>query len=653
MQFKHPEILYFLLLLLIPLLIHLFQLQKFRKEYFTNVKFLKQIELETRKSSKLKKLLILISRMIVLAMFVLAFAQPYFNRNANRLDRQTLLYLDNSLSLQAKRGSDMEAFQMSKNQLIDRIASFGENIFLLTNDKTYEELSPKELEKTLIQLPLHPIKKDLNQILNQINFHIAHNKNTLYEIYLITDFQQINGIPDSSLIDRNQQYYFVDLSGTGRKNIAVDSAWVTPVSSDQIMIKSRIKSWQTPTINLAVSLHLGEELFGKANVEIEENSIIEVEFLIPENKIKSGKISINDHHINFDNELYFVIPEKSKTKVMLIGKSAPFINRIYNSKEFELIKRNISDLDQSKILDQDLIILNELETISRPLVQSLENFARTKGNVVIIPSHDIDLVAYNSLFESLGMGKIVEAFENQKVLNQINYDHPFFKNVFEERVYNFQYPILEKGYITNLEGASTLLEFSDFNDFASEFSYFDQKIYWLSSPLSSNNNSFINSPLVVPLFYNFSIRKGDFKSLYYTIGKANEFAVEANYSDDVILKMIREENEFIPIQLKSVEMTRITTEEYPLTQGIYSLMKENTELKKIAYNYDRMESDMNFYDTGEFVSNHNNIELYDGFNQALEDRIEKDNNKNLWQLFIIFALVFLCLEILLQKFLKN
>ena len=147
MQFKHPEILYFLLLLLIPLLIHLFQLQKFRKEYFTNVKFLKQIELETRKSSKLKKLLILISRMIALAMFVLAFAQPYFNRNANRLDRQTLLYLDNSLSLQAKRGSDIEAFQMSKNQLIDRIASFGENIFLLTNDKHMRSSAQKNLKK--------------------------------------------------------------------------------------------------------------------------------------------------------------------------------------------------------------------------------------------------------------------------------------------------------------------------------------------------------------------------------------------------------------------------------------------------------------------------------------------------------------------------
>ena len=37
MQFKHPEILYFLFLLIIPILVHLFQLRKFKKELFTNV----------------------------------------------------------------------------------------------------------------------------------------------------------------------------------------------------------------------------------------------------------------------------------------------------------------------------------------------------------------------------------------------------------------------------------------------------------------------------------------------------------------------------------------------------------------------------------------------------------------------------------------
>jgi len=50
MQFKHPEILYALFLLLIPIIIHLFQLRRFEKVHFTNVQFLKKVELQTRKS---------------------------------------------------------------------------------------------------------------------------------------------------------------------------------------------------------------------------------------------------------------------------------------------------------------------------------------------------------------------------------------------------------------------------------------------------------------------------------------------------------------------------------------------------------------------------------------------------------------------------
>ena len=78
MQFKHPEILYFLFLLIIPIIVHLFQLRRFKKEYFTNVRFLKEISIQTRKSSKIKKWLLLTTRLLLLALLILAFAQPFF-----------------------------------------------------------------------------------------------------------------------------------------------------------------------------------------------------------------------------------------------------------------------------------------------------------------------------------------------------------------------------------------------------------------------------------------------------------------------------------------------------------------------------------------------------------------------------------------------
>lgn len=102
MQFKHPEILYALLLLSIPIIVHLFQLQRFVKVPFTNVAFLKNIEKQTRKSARLKKWLVLFSRLLTLSCIILAFSQPYFSESATQQNTNVTIYLDNSFSMQAK-----------------------------------------------------------------------------------------------------------------------------------------------------------------------------------------------------------------------------------------------------------------------------------------------------------------------------------------------------------------------------------------------------------------------------------------------------------------------------------------------------------------------------------------------------------------------
>ena len=113
MQFKHPEILYFLFLLLIPIIIHLFQLRRFEKVPFTNVQFLKNVIIQTRKSSQLKKWLTLITRLLLFTAIIFAFAQPYFSESEGlNIKTETVVYLDNSFSMQAK-GSKGELLKRS------------------------------------------------------------------------------------------------------------------------------------------------------------------------------------------------------------------------------------------------------------------------------------------------------------------------------------------------------------------------------------------------------------------------------------------------------------------------------------------------------------------------------------------------------------
>lgn len=653
MQFKYPEVLFFLFLLLIPLLIHLFQLQKFKKEAFTNVQFLKEIELETRKSSKLKKLLILLTRLLAFAALIIAFAQPYIDKNKSLDKRESIYYLDNSLSMQVKAAASIDQLQFNKNELLDKAASFKTDQTLLSNKILHDQLDSKTFKTRVVNLDYYPIHKNINQILLEINSDIKKKKNTLFDIYLLSDFQYINGVIDSSLIDRKQQYNLITPANSDQKNISIDSIWIAERNSKDITLISSLTSHGLDVDDLSVSLNLNEVLYGKSTLNLTAGTSKEIAFKIPATDSSSGKISISDHALNFDNELFFNIPKNYKTKVLIIGHKSDFLDRIYQKDAFELTKVSYKNLDQSQITKQDLIILDELETISNPLIQTLNSFVQNKGKLVIIPAITGELLTYNKLLQSFDAGSISDKFNTDKKISRINYEHPFFNNVFEEEIYNFQYPTLTEGFTMLLKNASPLLQFDDRTDFASEIKYKEGKVYVIAAPLSGQGNKFSSSPLVVPLFYNFSLEGQQNEAIYKTIGQTNHMVIQSNSSGDQPLKIVRNELEFIPLQSKNNDKIRVTTNDYPLTAGIYEFKSNDQVIEKIAYNYNRKESDLSYQPLRPLADQYDNIYLYESIDKAIKDGNQRNNNKNLWQLFIIFALVFLVLEILLQKFLKN
>ena len=151
MQFKHPELLYALFLLLIPIIVHLFQFRKFQKVAFTNVAFLKEINLQTRKSSQLKKWLTLLTRLLFLTAIIFAFAQPYSaKKSALNLKSETVIYIDNSFSMQAK-GNQGELLKRAVQDIISNVPE-EENISLITNENIYRNTSINAIKNELLAL---------------------------------------------------------------------------------------------------------------------------------------------------------------------------------------------------------------------------------------------------------------------------------------------------------------------------------------------------------------------------------------------------------------------------------------------------------------------------------------------------------------------
>ena len=104
MNFLYPNTLWFLLLLSIPILIHLFHFRKHKKIYFSSLRFMKSFQKEKKAVKKLQNLIILICRLIALGFLVLAFSQPFYNANDQSnpsFESIVSIYIDNSFSMTA------------------------------------------------------------------------------------------------------------------------------------------------------------------------------------------------------------------------------------------------------------------------------------------------------------------------------------------------------------------------------------------------------------------------------------------------------------------------------------------------------------------------------------------------------------------------
>lgn len=196
MHFQHPELLYALFLLIIPLIVHLFRLRKFQREDFTNVKFLKKVIQETRKSSRLKKFLILITRLLLLACLIIAFAQPYFPASEKALkETKTLVYLDNSYSMEAMNGQN-SLFQAAKNPLI---ANLNNQIKfdLFTNNSDYFNRSATDLSDLIQEINLNERQINFREIQLKADTYFKDYENVEKELVIISDFQDRINMPSS------------------------------------------------------------------------------------------------------------------------------------------------------------------------------------------------------------------------------------------------------------------------------------------------------------------------------------------------------------------------------------------------------------------------------------------------------------------------
>ena len=237
-------------------------------------------------------------------------------------------------------------------------------------------------------------------------------------------------------------------------------------------------------------------------------------------------------------------------------------------------------------------------------------------------------------------------------ITSINFDHPLFKNVFSKKVKNFQYPKVNSYFPILSSNSNSIIDFENKSSFISELKSSKGSIYVLSSSLSKENSNFLNSPLIVPVFYNFGKLSYKNADLYYYLQEENTIDIGIEVEKDNVLKMTNDNTTFIPAQQTYQNKVSISTNDLTKSAGFYYILKENDTLQTLAYNNPKEESSLNFLDINLLKETNKNIKVENSIASAFKEIYEKNEVQWLWKWFLTLAIVSLLLEILILKFYK-
>ncbi|HSJ12366.1 MAG TPA: BatA domain-containing protein, partial [Gillisia sp.] len=620
-------------------IVHLFQLRKFRKESFTNVKFLKKLSRQTRKSSQLKKWLVLATRLLLLASIILAFARPYFpSENLESNDIETVIYLDNSYSMQAT-GERGRLLERNIQELLEQLPE-DRSFTLITNNDEISEVSRRDLQ----EITYSATPADLNSIFLRAQNKFSGDSTSVRKLLLISDFEKDFDVP-GDFLDSGFEIFALPQQPRRLENISIDTLYQNQAASGGLSITVGLSFTGNNPGNVPVSIFNGGILLGKSGLDFEREGPYEIEFSLDISEISEGVVSIEDNGPTFDNSMYFSVNRQQPITLVSIDEAdSRFLQRIFKGPEFDFSSMPAGGINYQTLTAARVIILNELQDLSGSLAATLTGLANNNEVIfIIIPSPDVTGTGLTAFLRDLGFRGYGEKREQERLVTGISFGHPLFSEVFEEQVKNFEYPKVQLSF-SSAAGGRPVLSFENNEPFLLE----SGGHYFFTAPLNSGNSNFVQSPLIVPVFYNMGISALKPAGLYYNLGMNNKIEVPINLPGDRILKIEGAEENFIPQQQRFSGKVEVLTGDLPKEAGNYTITRDEEKLMYVSYNVPRNESRQEYID----LSKIENITVIEELPQFFSSAGFAKELDTLWKWFVTFALIFLIIETLLLKYFK-
>ena len=670
MNFLYPGFLFALLTIAIPIVIHLFNFRKFKKVYFSNVQFLKEAKEQNSSREKLKHLLVLFSRILAVAFLVLAFARPFVSseKALNPSQRNLIsIYIDNSYSMETvnREGSLLDEAKRKAKEIIDNYG-LNDQFQLLTNDfegKHQRQVGKDEFVQQLDDIKISSASRSLQQVISRLQAEANH---TNHVSYLLSDFQKNFSGTLPIQADSSSAITIIKLNANSIPNISADSVWsLSPVhqpnQSERIVVRLRnFGDEDAKDIPIKLSINGQQKAIGNVAVPAGKAITDTLNFSGLNAGWQKGVLSIKDYPLTFDDELNFSFKVSEEMNILHItgDQSQTYVKSLFATDSyFKLTEMPEGNVKYASFPTYSLIVVTGLKEPSSGLAQQLKSYVQSGGNLVIFPDLNAGANRYSPFLTALSLPAVEQLNAGDPVSSTLDLKNELFKDVFDQVPKNLDLPVVNKYFSYASSNNSTrqdVLQLPLNKFLLARYTLAAGKIYLAGSSLDSKDGNLARHPVFVPIMFKIAFGSSRAFPLYYTTGTSDVLeSQKINLLRNQSLKLKSGQFEAIPDIRQTPGSTLLYVADQIKKPGFYDLVKGDSTIAVMAFNDNRIESDMHYSSDAALAQlfGKQKINIFNSKKDAQSLQVTaSSNSQELWKLCVILALVFLVVEILLVRF---
>ena len=426
MTFLSPSILWGMLAITIPIIIHLISLRHTRDTEFSTLRFIKSLKHETIRHLRIKQWLLVLLRTITILCLILMFSRPLItgtltSKLAGDIESRAVIVVDNSASM-AVHTDDGTLLDRAKSSLpaILKGLEGGTTVELYQTNPPRKLFSGSQEEGRSIMTRVKGIEQTnmtdnlwtmIDSVLQMVE---ASEPNR--ECFIISDFQSAPSFTIDSLNPNSDWKYYCILQPKVENNISISEVSILSqikLPNHLVKLNTRVgNGGVTDKRNIPVELYLNDERVGQIVSQFQPSKFKDFMFQVYPGKtgIINGKIVIPADDFPMDNFRNFDLVIPNKIAVKVIGRSMEelflldlALSAITGETELLEIDRDLSDdVERLFLNDIDILLLHNPTNLSNSAIEDLQRFLMNGGGLIWFVGNDLnqtDPVVWPSLLK--------------------------------------------------------------------------------------------------------------------------------------------------------------------------------------------------------------------------------------------------------------